>query len=745
MIKSSLLTDHIHAFHSCFAESDCTRQSCKRATGRSLRCHFSTNHLQLNAHRLFHAHVIYFLLLAFSSATANAQVDTSLVEPQTIEMLEEAAEGTLSEEISDNTAFEQLDFFRQNKLDINNVDAASLSQLIFLTPLQIENILAYRQEMGPFISIYELQAVPSLDISTIKLMLPFVELTNEAGLTKSIKQLFTLRGDHMLIARWSSQLERSSGYNPPTEAGRSYYLGDPNRYYLRYRYSIGRSFTAGLTAEKDAGEPFFTEGNKQGFDFYSAHLEWKRSVDKGMTHIAIGDFEVNFGQGLIQYHGFSTGKSALTTSVKRVAPVFKAHTSVNEIEYYRGLAIGYRLNPALTINTFASRKKRDANVVEPTDSLIAEEFPDISSLQTSGLHRTTSELADKNSTTQTTLGMRLNYRNKKLQIALNGVHHRLSNPLQPREALYNRYYFKGTNLTNLSTSYSWTYKNAHFFGELATSDFGALASLNGLLLSLGKGIETAFVYRNYPKEFASFSTRVFGESRTPGNESGLYFGTSIRLAPRWKLNLYNDTWQNEWPRFSNDAPAKGNETLLRLTYEERRRLLIYLQVKRERKASNVQSELNTSPTLPRETLQTRLHTSYKLSDGLELRTRLDWGKTTQGSESLKGISIYQDFIYRQMGSPWSFAARYAIFDTEDYDIRFYHYENDVLYSFSIPAYFNAGIRYYLKVRYKIRRGPQIEMRFARSTFPRLERIGSSLDEIEGNTKSELKCQLFWKF
>lgn len=676
---------------------------------------------------------------------AFSQVDTSLVEPAAIDILEESAEATLSEEITDNTAFEQLDVFRRNKLDLNTADAAELSQLTFLTPLQIEGILSYRQDLGPFISIYELQAVPELDLGSIALMLPFVEVSDDINFSSSLQQLLSSKGDHVLIARWSSILERARGFEQPEDEGRSHYLGDPNRYYLRYRYNVGRSFSAGITAEKDAGEPFFAEGNKQGFDFYSAHLEWKRSTQHGLKHIAIGDYEVNFGQGLIQFHGFSTGKSALTTTVKRVAPVFKAHTSVNEIEFYRGLALTWQLGPELSLTGFASRKKRDANVVEPTDSLVAEEFPDISSLQSSGLHRTASELADKNSSTQTSLGFSLNLRHRKLQLAINGVHHRLSNPLRPREALYNRYYFTGTRLFNMSASYSWTFKNVHFFGELANADFGAFASLNGLLLSLGKGIETAFVYRNYQKDFASFSTRAFGESRNPVNESGLYFGAKLRLASKWKLNLYNDLWSNEWPSFRNDAPAKGQEMLLRLTYEERRRWLVYVQLKRELKASNVNSELNTSPTLPKETFQTRLHTSYKLADWLELRTRMDWGKVSQGSETLSGISIYQDFIYRKLGSPWSLSGRYAIFDTEDYDIRFYHYENDVLYSFSIPAYFNAGFRYYLKLRYKIRYGPQLELRFARSTFPELESIGSSLDEINGNTKTEVKCQLFWKF
>ena len=674
-----------------------------------------------------------------------SQVDTTGVEPAAVELLEEAAESTLSEEITDNTAFEFLDIYRQNKLDINTADAAQLAQLFFLTPLQVENLLAYRAQLGPFTSIYELQAVPALDLSTIKLMLPYVKSGNKEDFTSSIRHVFSKKGTHMLIARWSAILERANGFNKPEEPGRSYYLGDQNRYYLRYRYTVGRNFSAGFTAEKDAGEPFFTEGNKQGFDFYSLHLEWRRSTKKGVAYVALGDYEVSFGQGLIQYHGFGTGKSALTTFVKKVAPVFKAHTSVNEIEYFRGLALTYRLSPAFSFNSFISRKNRDANVVEPMDSLAGEEFLEVSSLQNSGLHRTAAELADKNSTTQTSLGMSLNYHRKQVRFELNAVHHNLSHPLNPREALYNQFYFKGTQLSNISASYSWSFRNAHFFGEVASANFQSVASLSGLLLSMGKGIETAFVYRNYQKEFTSLSNRVFGESRNPGNETGFYFGARLQLARKWALNLYNDLWKNDWPRFGNDAPAQGSELLLRLTYEERRRLLVYLQLKRELKESNVRSELRTSPTLPRESIQTRLHTACKITDWLELRTRFDWGRVSQGSETLRGISIYQDIIFRQLGNPWSFSCRYALFDTENYDIRFYHYENDVLYSFSIPAYYNAGIRYYLKMRYKWRRGPQLEIRVARSVFPKLDSIGSSLDEIQGNSKTEVKCQLFWKF
>lgn len=677
-----------------------------------------------------------FFLQGFS------QTDTLLTKPIEEDMLEDAAESTLTEDVSDNTILEGLESFKDNKLDLNVADASALSELVFLSPMQIEDILGYRSDLGLFLSVYELQAVPSLDLTTIKQMLPFVTVGNSQTFSNSLKKLITTKGESMVITRWSAILEKAAGYS---ESQSNYYLGDKNRYYLRYRYSVGRNFSAGFTAEKDAGEPFFSSRNEYGFDYYSFHLFLRQQVQFGIKTILIGDFETNFGQGLIQFQGFSTGKSSLTTSVKKVAPVFKAHTSVNEIDFYRGIASSFKLTPNLTFNGFISRIKRDANLIAPIDSLSIDDFPEVSSLQRSGLHRTPGELMDKNSTLQTSFGGSIEFSHKHFQFSLNGIHHSFSKPLNPTYALYNKFYFRGLSLSNLSTSYSWTHKNIHIFGEIASSEFNSIATINGLLVSLGRGIETAFVFRNYPKDFMSLSRNGFGESRTPNNEEGLYFGANIQLSRRWKLNIYRDIWKNDWPRFGNDAPSSGNEFFGRLSYEQRNNLLVYFQIKSEQKDVNVQSELHSSPTLPRNTFQTRLHAAVSVSEPLELRTRVDWGRVTISSEKFTGFSIYQDIIYRKLGSPWSFSGRYAIFDTEDYSIRFYHYENDVLYSFSIPAYYDTGIRYYLKLRYKIRRGPAVELRYARTTYPGVESIGSYLDQIKGDRKTEVKCQLYWKF
>jgi len=98
-----------------------------------------------------------------------------------------------------------------------------------------------------------------------------------------------------------------------------------------------------------------------------------------------------------------------------------------------------------------------------------------------------------------------------------------------------------------------------------------------------------------------------------------------------------------------------------------------------------------------------------------------------------------------MNSPLSFSFRYGIFDTDSYNSRIYAYENDVLYTFTIPAYYNRGTRTYLTLRYKIKKGIDIWLRYGLTYYDNLNVISSGLEEIQGNHKSEIKAQIRFKF
>ena len=75
----------------------------------------------------------------------------------------------------------------------------------------------------------------------------------------------------------------------------------------------------------------------------------------------------------------------------------------------------------------------------------------------------------------------------------------------------------------------------------------------------------------------------------------------------------------------------------------------------------------------------------------------------------------------------------------------YAYENDVQYSFSIPAYYYQGSRVYATVCYKVLKNLDAWIRVARTIYDNRYTVGSGLDEIASNHKTELKLQLKYSF
>ena len=174
---------------------------------------------------------------------------------------------------------------------------------------------------------------------------------------------------------------------------------------------------------------------------------------------------------------------------------------------------------------------------------------------------------------------------------------------------------------------------------------------------------------------------------------------------------------------------------------------MYLEVRNEIKEINGNLNSNKIYQLVNsQLLQTKLSIAYNATKFLELRNRIHYGSFNDGvSRSSHGYMIFQDIIYRPMNFPFSFTARYALFDTDSYGIRFYTYENDVLYSYSIPSFYGRGTRFYINLRYRGIRNIVLEARFARTYFSDRTSIGSGLDEILGNTRTEMKVQVKFNF
>jgi hypothetical protein len=89
--------------------------------------------------------------------------------------------------------------------------------------------------------------------------------------------------------------------------------------------------------------------------------------------------------------------------------------------------------------------------------------------------------------------------------------------------------------------------------------------------------------------------------------------------------------------------------------------------------------------------------------------------------------------------------RYALFDTDSYDSRLYAFENDVLYYYAIPSFYDRGTRVYGIFRYQFKKNFDLWVKYSQSLYNNRTTINSGLNEIQGNKKSELRIQLRLRF
>lgn len=640
-------------------------------------------------------------------------------------------------ETEDDSYLTELDAFRKNPININTAEADELKQLRLLTDLQIDNLILYRKHFGNLINLYELQAIPTWDISTIRKLLPFITIATPLRVTTELKNRFS-GGEHSLLFRISQVIEKSKGFDETTTGTK--YLGSPQKMLLRYRYTFKNLLQFGLVGDKDAGEQFFKGKQKTGFDFYSVHF-FARKLGI-IQALALGDFTVNLGQGLIQWQSLAFKKSADAMGIKRQAATLRPYGSAGEYYFNRGIGITLKKGK-LESTLFASRRKLSANFV--ADTVNNEDF--ISSFLTMGYHRTESELEDRNNLTQNSFGGNIIYRKPKWHIGLNGIYYHFSLPVQKRNEPYNLYAISGNNWGNLSVDYSYTFKNLHFFGEAAIDKNKKTAFVNGLLISVDSRVDVSVMQRTINKAYQSVNGNAFTENTYPTNETGFYTGITIRPRAQWRIDAYADFFKFPWLKYLADAPSRGSDYLLQLSYIPNKQVEIYTRYRNETKQTN-QADNSTVTNflvdIPRQSWRSQV--GYKINSSITLRNRIEmiW-YNNRVKQREKGFLSFFDVLYKPMLSPLAAVLRIQYFETDSYDSRIYAYENDVLYSYSIPPFSDKGFRYYLNLNYDITRSISIWLRWAKTIYRNRQTVGSGLDEISSNRKSEAKIQIRWIF
>lgn len=650
-------------------------------------------------------HALIILIFSFNLF---AQVDSSFTTDQIIQdILEES-----SIDLEEDYLYDLLEELENNPVNLNTADINTLLTIPFLDLNSAQAILDYRERFGKFFSQKELLVVEGLDQNVAKALQLFT--TTQDIVTKPFIDLSGVSFE--LRSRFVQDLQDKQGFLDGS------YLGSEYKSYQRAKLKIGNFNFAGLI-EKDAGEEKIN-------DFISASVSMNdyHFINK----LTVGDYLIEFGQGLIYWGPYSFGKgSEAVRTISRSARYLKDYTSTDENQFYRGAAGNFQFDN-FDLTVFYSNNKRDANIDSSTN--------EITSLPISGYHRTATEVEKIDLVKEQSFGGILSV-DLFNSLTLGFAYQNFEYDYQLKKS--DLFSPSGKSFNFFSTSYSFIYNKIRLSGEIAYNEI-SVASINSLEWVLTDKLSFVTSVRNYPRNFYSFRGTGFGESSNTSNEFGIYNGI------RWRfdygiINFYYDQFKFPYSSFYSDYPSSGDEFILDYQFRPVPKSLLNFRVKRENKELS-QTIDDEDFTINQNRTNLRLNYDYYVLKNLRLRSRIEYVFFDQTINEVHetGYLLLQDFRY-DLFQNLRFYGRLIIFDTESYDSRVYQFENDVRGILNNPALYGKGTRWYFMIEYDFLDFARISAKYSELYKPDELTLGSGDNEILGNLDNRITVQLDIKF
>ena len=570
----------------------------------------------------------------------------------------------------------------ESPIDLNNTSDEELTQLYFLSPQQIDAILAYAYR-HPFESLYELRLIPELADYEIRDLLPFVYI-NRAALNSETINTDALYAKEIFAKAHHELLTRIDARNIEAYEGT-----DPIYTQFRYRFDFRRRVTFGVQLRRPAG------GFARDLQ-YGAYLQLN-DITPHLHTLVAGNFQASFGQGLVLAPVFHAGKSMYVTSVGQQREGLRYYSSVDgEGLHGAGATLRWEWNKTTRLDVSALYSMRRAN----------------------------------DSTWHHLLGANLTLRHKKLQVELTAIENLWSDSIHPyTNAKYNRHYFRGRNQAVIGASFRYNHGWFDMFGEVATAQnyqitndqspitksHWGFGTIIGSRFYPTNGISLLALYRYYSPYFDNALGYAFSETSRLGDENGGYLGFDITRLRNWRFIGYGDIFY-----FSGYKYGLGDAT----------RTLGYDAM------AEIQYSWSKHPSFQGGDggrLSLRLRARQKGDATYSTRAQFDWAQgswslrttaeaniipsklSTLNSQLTYGFTIFQDISYSlplREGRGLGLRLRLQGFDAREWANRIYTYEHDVLYAYSIPAVYGLGGRAYLCLRWQII--PQLALYFRAS-------------------------------
>jgi hypothetical protein len=620
----------------------------------------------------FFVFILIFLSINIYSQEANlSEVIVSIAEELAADESDPEAVGLYIEKLHE---------LAEDPVRINSSTEDEVSRLFFLTDFQIKAIIDYAHSSGRIVTVYEIANIPGFDRETTEMIVPFITIEDKVReISKPGKFNSTVL----------TNLSVRSGGKDTTD------LGSQLKLLSKYKFIAG-SFSGGFTIEKDAGEKFLSSDTKRP-DFLSS---WMAYNGKGfIKRIIIGDFSARFGQGTNINTGMRMGLSLTSPGYMSAGSEIRPYTSTDENNFFRGMASEFSFKD-LTLSLVYSANQIDATSGSGNGQ--------IESFYTSGLHNTSSLMLKKDMITDHSYGISVSYNRKNLRTGMIWSEDRLSLPLVNEspdpQSIYN---FSGNRNSLYSFYYNFLVNKFLLYGEISLNESFRHSLVQGITLRLSGRLSVNFLYRDYQPGYYSLHGKGPGGNSGTGNLRGLTGNFTFEAARHLFISAGCDLQYYPWLKYRSDSPSSGIRQEIRMKYLPSDKLTLEVLY-------NFRSSMNDDPDDTGVQSHKELRTNnirgsvrYSPVGRLMLGTRMDYKTASPGRST--GVLLYQDLTYSFSKAPVTFWFRYCLFSTESWDTRLYTYENDLLYSFSVPALAGEGSRRYFMVKWSP--GDHVDFRF----------------------------------
>ncbi|WP_336516849.1 hypothetical protein [Pollutibacter soli] len=623
------------------------------------------------------------------------------------------------------------EWYARYKININHTSAFFLTKEFSIPTDAALQLESYIRLVGPLIDVLELQAVPGWTPELVKSILPYITIEEPIPLPHLFRR-YLQQGQHMMQLRLGMTGEKSNGFQNREPLARNY-EGNRLKAMFRYNFSAGQFLRWGFAAEKDAGESLFRNG--RSVDFSSFYFQM--SGVGILRTVLLGDFHINMGQGLIHWQSSAMRKSAETIVTIRQGSDVRMHSGTGEQQFHRGAALNFQLKKWKLL-VFGAFDQWDANGGDTTRN----EKKIFSSIQVSGLHRTATEIADKNALNVVSAGGAVTYRSVKIELGLNAIGYRFNGILEKERQPANLYALNGGNWFNASLDYKYSFRSWYFFGETAIDRRFSPAVSGGIIGSIHPKIDLTIMYRWISPAYQALQANAFTEQSTPSNERGLYCGVRININRAFKVSAYVDLFSFPWLRSGINEPSRGNSVLLQGLWTPDKRNEVLFRFQEETKMENLSSGagvLKPVEAVTRKIL--RFQQRWIPDRQLEFSFRMDmvWIlKSGQNHEN--GFLFYGDALFKPEKSPFSAALRVARFSTDGWASRVYSSERDVRNYHTITPLYGEGWRQYFLVNYKLSRYILVSVKGMFTYYLDKQTIGSGPDLINRPYRTDYRLQ-----